>query len=168
MPPRGERLVASLLGRRFGQLEVIEDLGAVHGAQRIYLCRCDCGALVQRRCYRLRHPKGSRQSCAECHRQSTRRLSVEHQVLAETYFEWAIHVAWRWKFHWRRFEDEIDSAVSVGLVTAARDYDPSRGRLGFEPWCYQRMSKEVARTIRRLKRHEEFQASLIAMVERFV
>lgn len=88
--------------------------------------------------------------------------------MAADHFAWAIRVAWRWKAAWRRFEDEIDSAVANSLVIAARDYDAIRGGGRFEQWCYMRMSKEVARTINRLKRYEDFQASLIETAERLM
>lgn len=62
----------NLLGQRFGRLTVLEDLGKDNRGKPLWLCRCDCGAEVQRNTMVLR--TGKTRSCG-CLRKET---AAEH------------------------------------------------------------------------------------------
>lgn len=77
----GARL--DLANKRFGRLVALRDVGSDRNKNRVWLCRCDCGSLVNVRAAELVKPTGTRScGCIQNEKIGGRygRLTVLHEV----------------------------------------------------------------------------------------
>lgn len=140
------------VGQRYGRLTVIAEDEVAKGGQMRWLVRCDCGNEFTRRCDGFRRA-GVSQCCPEC-RDARPALDEGRRGLAEEWYPWAIGVARKWRKHWWQYDDEILSAVALGLIGACRDHDPERHG-SFEVYCLRQVYRQIRTDLRRTVRYRD-------------